>query len=554
MALEVTNMRLMCEFAPPSGGNDAADVSGPLAFEAPDESISLRASERVRLRLKARPMRAGVLKITGVQWTLNGTAHGKRQLDVPGPQTRRVQGQWLRDLPPSKRLQFNVAPAMPLLRCEAKIPETVAVGSLTRVPMVLTNVGAVALRGLRLVTSSTTAVVPGASPAELEGSLTQGLVVAGGESAATGDKGVFVFPEQHAVLEPGASLTWPLWVHPQEEGELDVRLVLYYQPVQETSDMRYRVLRVACSLRALSSLRAEAKLEPSRLDTRRCVLRVQIESLRASHSIVPRQIVVAGTSWSVAPLGSGAGADPGALALEPGCASNTLFRVSPTHEEGVGGSVALGGGACLVEALGGSFLALHRAALGPAPADTETLDVALLWEAEDSSGEPTVGATHMRVALADARMAPKCPLRWVLDAPSRVSHCFAGAGLCEVPVTLHVTNGGDVPADVVVEAVDAGGNNGAAPDGWRRDDGSAGAQGTVTTSPPWMWAGGIRVVVPGVAPGASSSINFRAILFAPGTFDLGLLRLRWVAAGAEGAAEALKPLLVTAVDEAPASA
>ncbi len=38
----------------------------------------------------------------------------------------------------------------------------------------------------------------------------------------------------------GATLEWPLWVHPRVAGELAFQYVLYYEPATPVKGMKYR--------------------------------------------------------------------------------------------------------------------------------------------------------------------------------------------------------------------------------------------------------------------------------------------------------------------------
>ena len=44
-----------------------------------------------------------------------------------------------------------------------------------------------------------------------------------------------------ASLAPGASLDWPLWLHPRASGELIFHYVWYYEPLEAVNGMKYRL-------------------------------------------------------------------------------------------------------------------------------------------------------------------------------------------------------------------------------------------------------------------------------------------------------------------------
>ena len=62
----------------------------PIA-QAVEEDVTLRGGERMRVRLKFRGLQAGLLKVTGLSWQLEGLAKGCKALqvhDLPQLQSR----------------------------------------------------------------------------------------------------------------------------------------------------------------------------------------------------------------------------------------------------------------------------------------------------------------------------------------------------------------------------------------------------------------------------------------------------------------------------------
>lgn len=62
----------------------------------------------LQVRLKAKPVREGVLKVIGVRWVLAGTATGHRDFAISGPQITTSKSGARSIPPPNQRLKFHI--------------------------------------------------------------------------------------------------------------------------------------------------------------------------------------------------------------------------------------------------------------------------------------------------------------------------------------------------------------------------------------------------------------------------------------------------------------
>lgn len=62
----------------------------------------------LQVRLKAKPLREGVLKVIGVRWVLAGVAAGHRDFAISGPQITKSKTGARSNPPPNQRLKFHV--------------------------------------------------------------------------------------------------------------------------------------------------------------------------------------------------------------------------------------------------------------------------------------------------------------------------------------------------------------------------------------------------------------------------------------------------------------
>ena len=100
----------------------------------------------------------------------------------------------------------------------------------------LTNSGSGALANLRLAAASPDVFCGAVSPDDAARTLRADPVPI--DSFRDGQALYALGPGSR--LAPGASLRWPLWLHPRAAGELAFHYVWHYEPEEPVDGMRYR--------------------------------------------------------------------------------------------------------------------------------------------------------------------------------------------------------------------------------------------------------------------------------------------------------------------------
>lgn len=225
--LALTRLRLACTFeASSSGGGTGGGIISPsadgaaagvtgwhgqersqqpqqqagLGFEVREESITLRAGERVVMHLRVWPLQPGRLEVGGVAWKLGGVAQGLQRFQIPRPKplkpgTSRVVID--ADRPPPGGITLTVLSPMPRLEVAVEgLESTLLVGELVRCRLRLHNTGAMALRGLAMAADNAGIYLAGSAAASSElagrqpGSSNGDLLGLGGLGNSEGTPGV----------------------------------------------------------------------------------------------------------------------------------------------------------------------------------------------------------------------------------------------------------------------------------------------------------------------------------------------------------------------------
>ena len=64
-----------------------------MLLQTEEEDVTLRGGEKMRVRLKLRGLQAGLLRVTGIHWQLEGAAFGYKALQLrqlPQPRSRYI--------------------------------------------------------------------------------------------------------------------------------------------------------------------------------------------------------------------------------------------------------------------------------------------------------------------------------------------------------------------------------------------------------------------------------------------------------------------------------
>lgn len=181
--LKLTRLRLACTFepscsgiiteaamAPHNGDSTRGQVctangqqqqqqheNGP-DFQVWEESITLRAGERMIVHLRVVPLRPGRLEVGGLAWMLDGVAQGLRRFCIPQPKPRQPSTSHKMldaERPPPGGVVLTVLPLMPRLEATVEgLEPTLLAGELVQASLRLRNAGSMALQGLAMATAS----------------------------------------------------------------------------------------------------------------------------------------------------------------------------------------------------------------------------------------------------------------------------------------------------------------------------------------------------------------------------------------------------------------
>eukprot|EP00898_Chlorokybus_atmophyticus_P005848 jgi/Chlat1/6264/Chrsp44S09049 len=562
------------------------DTSG--AVEAPAAAFSLKGGERTKVRLTIKPLKEGKVNVIGVDWLLSEVARGRQMFAIRGPlKKKQKEGGQDRDYPPHMRLAFRVIQSMP--RLEARIhelPSAVVQGELRRFVMELSNTGPASLKSLRMRSSHPAEVCAGEEndlDVEFSHCLSPSRHGRQNKNAKGGaeSRGIIEFLAGGS-LGGGSTLLWPLWLRMCSTGLQTVHLAFYYEAHAGTSVMKYRTLRVVCSLTVVASLKASARLLPSPTSLDRHLLRVDVHNLHLASGFFINQVTAMPEQWQLLPLeesssdswSSSTKEAPLIRPGEPAYAELASVGFGEQQQNGTGHpcelhlSSSIGTHVDLDAGPAHSFyLAERRLIALPGNASTtgrreDDLDVLFAWEVAGEPGAPRAGSLNV-YGLSTRGPAP---VRWALQGDSVIDHDFSSHSSCRAPLLFEVRNCSSTSVSVCLEtsnptaepaaAADSGGwfainsPQGAAADtaasgavsptlppvvsyaaitkhAERRDIGDLGSRMGVMPLTPYVWCGPSRVTLNHLPPGEQASIPLCAALFAPGVYDFSSYRVSW---------------------------
>ncbi|KAL3147776.1 hypothetical protein ABBQ32_002510 [Trebouxia sp. C0010 RCD-2024] len=267
MALSLSLTQLRAVYEHESG------VTGPVNeyLKVLEQDIVIKPGDSDIVRLTIMPLKPGLLRITGLEWVLNGQAQGRRLFAAKAPQHRRtgsrMPGQAKVDRAANQVLSFNVIPAASKLEVELhQRPGTLLEGELHRCRMVMRNSGDSLLHNVRMIVSHPDVFCPLtneelqqepastlSASARSSGEVSTSEPVEESSVKLKGGQTLFVWGSQ-STLQPQGSLEWPLWLHARSPGLLTFHCVWYYEPVTPVDGMRFRLLRMTQTVEVLPSL------------------------------------------------------------------------------------------------------------------------------------------------------------------------------------------------------------------------------------------------------------------------------------------------------------
>ncbi|TYZ60120.1 hypothetical protein PybrP1_005867 [[Pythium] brassicae (nom. inval.)] len=362
-AVDVEDIHLFGKFEPATplaGGGDVVDVPEPLHQVGDDAArvtvdrvnLQLLPCSEERVRLAVTPRARGVLRLTGVRWSIcGGDVHGEHAFDIPGPllQDTRANRE-ARARAPNTSLIANVIGAMPWLGVQLEnAPSEAYAGEIVRIDVTLANSGSAGLTGLQLCCSDLVLCVASARP----GATTFSEYV-----GASGQ----VLDLSDVTLAPGETRKIVMWARGARPGRLRARFVFRYRKADEelaaggatgaasaATPSLSRSVRLALDLNFLPCVSVSYSVAPSFGVSGEYVLGVTVQNERRDGNVDHQdpvqleQLTCVSNAWTIerfarAPSGgAGAAAVRDASQLGFREASTSYFRVVP---RGVGAAAA----------------------------------------------------------------------------------------------------------------------------------------------------------------------------------------------------------------------
>ena len=103
------------------------------------------------------------------------------------------------------------------------------------------------------------------------------------------------------ILNPGESVTVPLWVRGHKIGTSQCKFVFYYEPVRE-SFIKYRVCREEAIIEVIPSVKISYWVNPSVKNEHNYTLGIQFNGLQNEIGFNLLQITSASAKWKIEPL------------------------------------------------------------------------------------------------------------------------------------------------------------------------------------------------------------------------------------------------------------
>ena len=331
---------------------------------------------------------------------------------------------------------------------------------------------------------------------------------------------------QGTVVEGGGRLLWPLWLHTDSPGAMDLHLVLSYHSAHMTPSLPHRTLCATYCLQVEPTLevKVHTRDSPCHLDAQ--LMGVHVANRHPTQTIRLRQLSCLGDRWKIAPLPPMLPDAQAGVVVGPGHTSSLFFHLR--EGKGVGGRDVGLGSEALLPLTSPPLLHFH----GGRSEEEGAVGCVVVWEREGSGGSVgTHYVSHPRVGRGGGKV------RWVLQGPSSLRHDFIAHPLCQVPLCLLVRNCSAQAAIVHVRLTDPSEVGG----GWHERGGAGGAEEEQLAGPlpcsPYVWTGPTSPTLPAIPPGATTTISLRAAVFSHGVFNLAAMRVEWTLRGEEGRGE-----------------
>lgn len=580
VAVPVSEISLICELTAKSEGTetDSSALNTPPDgdFERPcnnDSSfmlskldVILETGEKKRIQLEVCPKREGLLKITGVRWTLSDTVIGYRyfEFDMKGKQKKGRRP--LSSL--GTNLEFLVIKGLPKLEaCIQHLPKKIFTGDLRPLLLKLRNPSEFSVKNIKMKISHPRYLITGNIeelnmdfPKYSENPESAVIKEAPAIAIPNFKSFLFAFPDD-AKVQGETCLTWPLWFHAGLSGKISLYVSIYYEVESCSNNMTYRILRMHHDLEVLPSIDVSFNITPCKSSLHEFFVQMDIVNKTKLDSFSFHQLSSVGNMWEISALPTTLYICP-VQTLLAGQALSCFFKLkdcrkNSSNEEHLSGCDLLMASQDNKEVIDVSkspmvefhqFERYHQ--VKSSKGDLGKVDFILISKMAktDTVIEPVEQPKLLTNHTCHISISSKCPISWQMSGSRMINHDFS-TSFCEASFHLRVQNCSDsvvsirlVTYDVmpgrkhseVGKLSDSSGNG----SGWNdislvndikvvsSVQGNRPKKLSTESQSPFIWCA-LSSTKLDLQPLSSSEIPLKICLFTPGTYDLSNYELYW---------------------------
>ncbi|KAF8709998.1 hypothetical protein HU200_029722 [Digitaria exilis] len=458
------------------GGKDKVNIEPSVSiFETNTDNfivsqldIILRGGESKRVQLDVTPKVEGVLKLVGIRWTLSNSVVGYQYFEFDA-QKKNKKGK------KGRRRSFNnnlvVIKGLPKLSGSIEhMPTKAFAGDLQLLKLNLRNHSEFAVKGIKMKISNPRFLIPGDSSdvgLEFPHCLKkQKQSVVSSKSMKENFKGLlFVFP-QDIEIQAGATLSWPIWFHAATPGNVSLYISLYYE-MENSSDIKYRTLRMHYSLEVLPSLDISFAISMSSSRLQEYIVRMDVMNKTPSESFVLHQLSCVGSKWAISALTS-CSSISSVETVSANQAVSYFFKIKDFEADSCkeAGSGSYRSDIALYPGTSGDVFDVARAPLADfhfqeryrqgklAKGPCSLLDFVLISKAAGNSSKPSPDLQLLSHHTCHCSALSQSPVWWLMEGPRTITHDFSKS-YCEVSIQLVIHNSAEHRSSVRVVTFDA---------------------------------------------------------------------------------------------------
>ncbi|XP_024443484.1 uncharacterized protein LOC7469943 isoform X3 [Populus trichocarpa] len=543
-------------------------ISDTSSFSLSEVNISLGGGEANLVQLTVTPKVEGILKIVGVRWKLSGSVVGFYSFGSNYVKKKIAKGRRKAKQSPGNYLKFIVIQSLPKLEGFIHaLPEKAYAGHLQNLVLELRNRSEVSVKNLKMKTSHPRFLNIGKQEdldLEFPACLEKKTNVSPPANPKIASHGVFLFPEDLSVQGENP-LLWPLWFRAAVPGNISLQVVIYYEMGDQSSAMRYRILRMHYNLQVLPSLDVSFKISPYPSRLQEFLVHMDVVNKTNSESIQVNQLSTIGSHWEISLLQPIDTIFP-SQSLIAGQAFSCFFvlkscRKSLSTEEStsslfphIGSNVSLvpdGSKGAPFDTSKSPLAGFHdyeRLQHGISNQEAENaVDFILISRPLKSNSQPGVADAHHVFShhACHCSTASTSPISWVVDGPRTRHHDFSSS-FCEINFRMTIYNSSNALASIILKTLDSTSISDQLSDeasgnqvGWH--DVSLAKDSKIESDAlrnhvrksllpesvsPFIWSGSSSTGVQ-IKPLSTTEIPLQICVFSPGTYDLSNYVLNW---------------------------